>query len=149
MASAFYDQGLTLAPFRRAYGERRDISLLADKFFRVPEREPDAIPAENPEARVGEIVSLPSRARFEAAVTRWQSDIRFDSFPTDMKEHDSFAEIVGQGFDVVPLIAARLRREPSFLFLALEEIFGEDPVPEDAYGNVKSVSAVWLEWLQQ
>lgn len=149
MASAYCDPGLTLAPFRRMYGDFREVVLLSDSWFPVPEREPDPDPAENVEARVNEVIPLASRARFAAALARWQDDISFDSFPADMKEHESFSEIIEQGYEVVPLIAAQLRREPSFLFLALEAIFGEDPVPEDAYGNVRTVSAAWLEWLQK
>ena len=149
MASAFYDRGLTLAPFRRAYENCRETTLLTDTYFAVPERESDPAPIEDTTARINVVIPLPSRARFEAAVARWQADISFDSFPADMKEHESFGNIIEQGYEVVPLIAAQLRREPSFLFLALEEIFGEDPVPEDAYGNVKTVSSAWLEWLQR
>lgn len=149
MASAFYDQGLTLAPFRRMYVDLREAALLADGLFRSPDRGSDAPTADAADAGVSDVVTLPNRARFEAAVARWQNDISFDSFPTDMKEHESFGEIVEQGYSVVPLIAAHLRRDPSFLFLALEEIFGEDPVPEDAYGNVRTVSAAWLSWLRR
>jgi hypothetical protein len=149
MASAFHDHGLTLAPFQRVYGQFREISMLADRLFPVPERNLDSAPAANAEALVPEVITLPNRARFEAAVARWKTDISFDSFAADMKEHESFREIIEQGYAVVPLIAAELRRQPSFLFLALEEIFGEDPVPEAAYGNVKTVAAEWLKWLQQ
>lgn len=148
MASA-YDHGLTLAPFRRVYGELREAVLLADSFFTVPDRNADPAPGPNHDALVPQVIPMPNRERFEATVARWQQDIRFDSFAGDMKDHESFGEIVEQGYGVVPLIAARLRREPSFLFLALEEIFGEDPVPEGAYGNVRTVTAAWLKWLQR
>lgn len=149
MASAAYDRGLTLAPFRKMYGNVQEAVLLADSFFSIPENQADVSPSEKPEARVPQVITMPSRNQFEAAVAQWQNDIRFDSFSADMKEHESFREIVAQGYDVVPLIAAHLRRKPSFLFLALEEIFGEDPVPEAAYGKLNSVTAAWLEWLQR
>jgi hypothetical protein len=132
------------------YGNVRDIApLLADSLFPVPKRRADVDLGGDAQARMPAVINMPDRAKFEAAVVQWHADISFDSFPADMKEHESFADIVAQGYGVVPLIAAHLRRRPSFLFLALEEIFGEDPVPEEAYGNVRSVSAAWLEWLQR
>lgn len=149
MASVAYDGGLTLAPFHRMYGDVPGARLLADALFATPERQAEASPLENAEAVAPQVISMPDRVRFEETVKRWRNDIQFDSFPADMKEHESFGEIVSQGYGVVPLIAAHLRRQPSFLFLALEEIFGEDPVPEDAYGKLNTVAAAWLEWLQR
>lgn len=138
MASAVQDGGLTLAPFRPLYGDVRERGLLADDLYTVPE----------PDTRLENVVPFPGRVHFGAAIARWHEDIRFDSFPADMKEHESFKEIVAQGYGVVPLIAAHLRRQPSFLFLALEDIFGEDPVPEQDYGKLSTVAAAWLQWLQ-
>ena len=148
MASAFYDQGLTLTPFRRMYGEFPDVALLADSLFAVPELQPDPMPPANHQARVGEVVSLHSRVRFAAALAAWRHDSLFDSFPNRMKRHPSFQSIVAEGNKAVPLIAAELRREPSFLFLALEEITGENPVSEDAQGNLQATVAAWLTWLR-
>lgn len=122
---------------------------LADTLFEVAESENTRDPDEEPASRVPRVITLPDRARFEAAIAEWFKDIRFDSFAADMKEHESFRAVVLQGYGVVPLIAAHLRRRPSFLFLALEEIFGEDPVPEESYGKLGPVTAAWLEWLQR
>jgi hypothetical protein len=148
VASAAYSSGLTLAPFRRIYGDLREV-LLADSLFALPEAQADDMPQENDEAIVPEVIPMPSRARFAAAVARWHQDIQFDSLPDEMKEHESFQEITQDGITVVPLIAAHLRRSPSFLFLALEEILSEDPVPEDAYGNLQATVSAWLRWLQR
>lgn len=148
MASAAYNSGLTLAPFRRIYGDVREV-LLADSFFALPEAQIEEPPQENDEAIVPEVIAMPSRARFEAAVARWHQDIQFDSLPDEMKEYESYQEITQDGIIVVPLIAAHLRRTPSFLFLALEDILGEDPVPEEAYGNLQATVSAWLRWLQR
>jgi hypothetical protein len=148
MASIAQDRGLTLAPFRRLYGDFRDI-MLSDSLFTIPDGATDARPAGNSAALLPQVIALPSRVRFETAVNQWQHDIMFDSLPDEMKGHASFMEIIAEGSRVVPLIAAHLRKEPSFLFLALEEIFGEDPVPEDAYGDLTTTVSAWLQWLQR
>lgn len=148
MPNVACDGGTTLAPFRQVYSDHA-MRVMADMLFAIPKRRVEPVPAESPEARVPQVITLPSRDQFERAVAQWQRDIRFDSFSEDMKDHESFHQIVAQGYGVVPLIAAHLRREPSFLFLALEEIFGEDPVPEEAYGKLSSVASAWLEWLRR
>ncbi len=149
MASLAIDKGSTLAPFRQIYESRRHIGLLSDSTFATPDRGAEINPADVFEPSVPQIIPLPNRAQFEAAVARWRNDIIFDSLPDEMKEHESFQVIIQEGGRVVPLIAASLRRSPSFLFLALEEIFGEDPVPQEAYGNLQSTVSSWLRWLQR
>lgn len=148
MASVAYADEMTITPFKRLNVNWAPDNLLADFQYSVVDLRGAGLPTANPVAMTPQVVELPDRQRFEHAVAQWQQDIQFDSFPEDMKEHDSFAEIVEQGFEVVPLIAAHLRRRPSFLFLALEEIFNEDPVPEEAYGRLDAVTAAWLEWLR-
>lgn len=149
MASLAFDQRVTLAPFRKVYGGRRDAVLLADDFFGFSEWQTEKVPREEPEAITPKVISEPDRAHFEAAVAQWFTDSEFDSLPDEMKEHESFQEIISYGVAVAPLIAANLRRKPSFLFLALEEILEDDPVPEEAYGNLQTVVAAWLRWLQR
>jgi hypothetical protein len=148
MASVAFADEMTITPFKRLNVHGAVGNLLSDYEYSVVELSGVDRPKANTAAITPQVVELPDRERFEQAVAQWQHDIQFDSFPEDMKEHDSFAAIVGHGFEVVPLIAAHLRRRPSFLFLALEEIFNEDPVPEEAYGRLDSVSAAWLEWLR-
>jgi hypothetical protein len=148
MLRSAHESAATLAPFRNVY-DTQDGSLLANRVFYVPNRHIRTQVLEDQAAINPQVINLPDRTRFEIAVNQWMKDIRFDSFPADMKDHVSFNEIVEQGYGVVPLIAAHLRRKPSFLFLALEEIFDEDPVPEDAYGKLSTVTAAWLEWLKR
>lgn len=149
MASLALESGLTLSPFRKMYGDVQGAVLLANDFFAIPAPFWEACPEEEPDLLVPTIIALPNRARFESAVAEWFEDSEFDSLPDDMKDHESFRAIVQDGVQIVPLIAAHLRRSPSFLFLALEEIFGEDPVPEDAYGNLDSTVSAWLQWLRR
>jgi len=147
MASAAYRPDLTLTPFRHFY-TLAEPGMLADSLFERRSLDFDDRIIEEADAAVPKVIPLGDRMAFEAAVSQWFDDTLFDSLPGDMKEHASFATIVRDGERVVPLIAAHLRLKPSFLFLALEEITGADPVPEEALGNLRATVDAWLRWLR-
>lgn len=88
-------------------------------------------------------------ARFLDHYKAWRLDSLFDSLPDQMRAHRSYNAIIDLGERAVPLIAAQLRREPSFLFLALEDITGVDPVPEQCHGKLHETVLAWLKWLQK
>lgn len=90
-----------------------------------------------------------SRLTFKALYAQWMDDVLFDSLPEAMKAHRSYQRIVALGERAVPLIAAELRRSPSFLFLALEDILDVDPVPAESNGDLIATIMAWLEWLQR
>jgi len=50
------------------------------------------------------------------------------------------------GREALPLILGALRREPDHWFVALRRITGEDPVPEDARGDLHRMAEAWLRW---
>ena len=53
------------------------------------------------------------------------------------------------GKRAVPLILEQMRSEgddPDHWYIALESITGEDPVPEDAFGNTVKMAQAWLSW---
>jgi len=95
------------------------------------------------------LVPLPDRAAFKAQYEQWLRDSLFDSLPDRMTRYDSYKAIVDQGERVVPLIAAELRKEPSFLFLALEDITQADPVAPELRGDLKATVSAWLSWLRR
>ena len=69
-------------------------------------------------------------------------------------EHPAFQEIVQIGQAAVPLILEDLRRQPSWIFLALYRITNEDPtanVPRETLGDFELLDFValkdgWLKW---
>lgn len=148
MASIAPDFGLTLAPTHPLYAGH-EVALLANSYFSAKSQPVEDAVLEWDEPAMPTAIPMPDRQQFDLALAQWTEDMAFDSFPEQMKDHDSFREIIDQGARVVPLIAASLRRTPSFLFLALEEIFNEDPVPEDSYGNLQATVSSWLQWLQR
>lgn len=146
MASAAY----TLTPYRawsRLHGTTslqtdsmlKTIDTLASGDDHMAVREPEHLHLRN----------WPDRTTFKANYAQWLEDSLFDSLPDRMRRHESYHAIVAQGDRVIPLIAAELRKNPSFLFLALEDITEEDPVPEEALGDLRATTAAWLTWLQR
>jgi hypothetical protein len=148
MTSLATNYGLTLAPYQPIY-EMRGADLLTDDLFKTGSRTTEVATPQLDETSMPKVGPMRDRVHFDAALARWLDDIAFDSLPDQMKQHDSFGDVIQDGTRVVPLIAASLRRSPSFLFLALEEIFGEDPVPENDYGNLQTTVSSWLQWLQR
>lgn len=99
-----------------------------------------------PDFRVDERIN---RQQFDANYQAWLQDSALDSLPHQMKSHESYQSMVALGDRAIPIIAAKLRQEPSFLFLALEDITGEDPVPEEAQGDLRATVDAWLSWLRK
>ena len=145
MATAFSS---TLTPYRPE-PHFRELSLQADTFFAFPERR---VTAEDPIYQMQVPVVVPfgaDRSAFRAEYEQWLRDSELDSLPDSMRDHDSYRSIVERGDRAIPWIAAALRREPSFIFLALEEITGADPIPSEAQGDLFETVRIWLKWLER
>ena len=41
---------------------------------------------------------------------------------------------------------AELEKNGGFLFLALEEIKGDGPIPVESYGKIDEMQAAWIAW---
>jgi len=150
MASVAYRPEMTQAPYRAFAEVIRSGFLQSDLLVPNGDVEPSfEHEAPAPEVTAPRVVSLPDRFAFKRQYEQWLQDSLFDSLPERMTRHDSYKAIVAQGERVVPLIAAELRKEPSFLFLALEDITRSDPVPAEVRGNLKATVAAWLSWLRR
>ena len=83
---------------------------------------------------------------------QWRKERGITSSISDMVVCPSYLRIIGMGRSAVPLILAQLKREgddPNHWFVALEAITGEDPVPEDAYGDTIRMAEAWLSWAEE
>ena len=61
----------------------------------------------------------------------------------------SYQRVIGMGEKAIPLILRQLENEgddPDHWFWALQAITREDPVPEDARGDMKEMARAWLDW---
>jgi len=86
------------------------------------------------------------RDRFRELRDDWKARSQFLSNTAQMAILWPYQQIIGLGRAAVPLILAELRREPDQWFWALEAITGENPVPEDAAGDVARMAEAWIDW---
>lgn len=85
-------------------------------------------------------------ARFRKLAEEWSREIGSASSVGVMTSHPKYREIVGLGWDVVPLLLSDLRAGRGFWFTALAEITGIRPFdPRDA-GRSKRMSEAWIRW---
>lgn len=89
------------------------------------------------------------RATFRALARRWKDETRFMSSTTDIAAHPAYRQIIGMGYDALPLIFEDLRNEPNHWFRALKAITGENPIPAEARGKVPKMTQAWLSWANQ
>lgn len=95
---------------------------------------------------------VPDEFRFAQLVKHWHIERGITSSLSEMVLCPSYLEIIGMGEKALSLILAQIRYEgddPDHWFTALEAITGEDPVPEDAYGDTVKMAEVWLSWAEE
>jgi len=85
-------------------------------------------------------------SEFNELVDQWKSETALLSTTRDMMLTPSFSKIVGMQEQAIPLIIESLRRETSFLFLALHVITKQNPVPPSAQGRIGEIINAWLTW---
>lgn len=90
--------------------------------------------------------SRPACEDFRRLTDEWKSQSKFLSSPTAIAALPAYQAIIALGPAAIPLILEELRREPDHWFVALKRITGEDPVPEDARGNLDLMTQAWLRW---
>jgi hypothetical protein len=148
MATAYNE---TLAPIERGRWRTTPTPLQSDDLYPVPrlrDVELISIPDEPPAQQVANDQVNPDREIFKNSYEQWLDDTLFDSLPGPMRAHESYQAIVAMGKRAIPLIASEIRRRPSFIFLALEDITGADPVDEVSKGSLRATTGDWLAWLR-
>jgi hypothetical protein len=89
---------------------------------------------------------LDTTRRFRSLTEQWRQTSRWLSSVHAMVANPAYLQIVGMGSPVVPLILEELQRRPDHWFPALGAITGENPVNEADAGNIRRMTAAWLEW---
>jgi hypothetical protein len=84
--------------------------------------------------------------RFVALAATWHEETRFSSKMGRAAEHPAYQEIIAMGEKAVPLILAELEKNGGHWFIALHQITGANPVPEESCGKVKEMAAAWIAW---
>ncbi len=83
---------------------------------------------------------------FTTLVTEWKAARVNVSRVDKMVLLAPYQQIIGMGQQAVPLILKELQRSPDHWFWALHAITGENPIPEEARGNLPQMAAAWLTW---
>jgi hypothetical protein len=86
------------------------------------------------------------RDQFEDLFNKWQSETALLSSGTAIVSHKTYLQIINLGEKVIPFILLKLQDNPQHLFYALYQITGENPVPLTHAGNLKLMTADWLNW---
>ncbi len=86
------------------------------------------------------------RETFTRLADEWRRKTKYLGSLTDIIAHPSYQRIIGMGEVAIPLLLDQLQRNPGQWFWALKAITGEDPVPEEARGDLKAMTAAWLKW---
>jgi len=89
------------------------------------------------------------KTKFDDLATTWERETINLSSAQEKVLHHAYQRIIGMGWSVIPLILERLRIRPNFWFWALWVLTGENPVSEDARGNLKAMTEAWLDWGQR
>ena len=89
------------------------------------------------------------QSRFRRLTAQWKEQSRYLSNTAQMALLKPYQRIIGMGLPVVPMILEELQREPDQWFWALEAITEENPVPQEAAGNVRLMAQAWIEWGKQ
>lgn len=83
---------------------------------------------------------------FTTLVEEWQTETSDLSSTTAMVLHPAYQRIIGLGPGAVPLLLRELQVRPNHWFHALRAITGHNPVRLEQRGNLRKMTAAWLEW---
>jgi len=86
--------------------------------------------------------------KFTKLYKEWHDKTRFDSFIGD-PYNKSYDKIVQLGYRAIPCIMAKLKEDPSPIFVALIRITGEDPIKEENRGIVRKMAEDWINWWEK
>lgn len=87
-----------------------------------------------------------AEAKFRELKAKWVEDTFFASSVVDRVLHPSYQQIIGMGPQVIPLLLKDLSNEDSDWFWALEHISGENPVPQQEWGDRARMISRWQAW---
>ena len=89
---------------------------------------------------------------FKALVDQWRVERGARSSITEGAMCAAYQNIIGMGEKAISRIIAQLRSEgddPDQWFWALQAITRENPVPEGAQGDYRTMAKAWLEWAER
>jgi hypothetical protein len=86
------------------------------------------------------------KGAFEELALSWSADTAHLSSPIKLMAHPAYRQIIALGPSVLPLMLRDLEESGRFWFPALSAITGENPIPDDAAGDIERMTRAWIEW---
>ena len=86
------------------------------------------------------------KQRFSLLATKWKNETGPLSNITKKCTHPAYQQIIGMGWEVLPLILRDLKESKADWFWALTAITGANPISEEIAGNVTQMTEAWLRW---
>jgi hypothetical protein len=84
--------------------------------------------------------------RFSLLATKWKSETGMLSNVTRKCTHPAYQQIIGMGWEALPLILRDLKESKADWFWALTAITGANPISAELAGNISKMTEAWLEW---
>jgi hypothetical protein len=81
---------------------------------------------------------------FRTLADQWHRETDFHSSISVKINHPAYQKIMVLGVAALPLILSDLANRPSFLYLALQRLTKQNPVPQGA--NPQACADAWLAW---
>lgn len=88
----------------------------------------------------------PPQDRFERLAEKWEQESAHMASPIEMAMLPSYQQIIGIGWQAVPLILEKLQEKPDHWFWALQAITGASPVSEESQGVLDLMAESWIQW---
>jgi hypothetical protein len=79
-------------------------------------------------------------------IGQWKKETQFMSSPSQMTAVPSYWELLRLGDEAVPFLLHDLRKSASDLFVVLQNITGDNPVPAQSYGKLDEIVDAWVQW---
>lgn len=83
---------------------------------------------------------------FRMTLARWHDETESSSLLAEKRAHPAYRQIVGLAEEAIPLILKEIEVRPSFIFMALHDITGENPIANEHQGLLRSMIEDWLKW---
>jgi hypothetical protein len=101
----------------------------------------------NPKAIEGDAPKL--GAILDTLIDEWYDETLFTSSIDEMRRSAALAQIINFADSAAPRVIREIEKQPSYLFLALEKIFGINPIENRDRGNIRAMCGAWVEWYQK
>lgn len=94
--------------------------------------------------------NIMNKEKFLDLKNQWWEDTKFLSDINEMNKHESVAEFIKAGEEILPLIFNDIKNETNtHWFYVLQSITGVNPVPKKHRGYIQTMNRDWVIWYNE